>query len=95
MFVKCSIGVFLCDICPVWAGPRNVVLCSHEVAGRVTAGGVVLPWLNPHISGGRHLPSLSRDPRDSMSWYGWKLLVGTSGLPGRGRVEPGAWLHPE
>lgn len=47
MFVKCSIGVFLCDICAVGAGPRNVVLCSPEVAGGVTAGNVVLRGLTP------------------------------------------------
>ena len=56
----------------------------REAAAMVTAGDVVVPWLKPHILGGRDLSSLGQDPRDSVSMCGWELPVGTSGLPGRG-----------
>lgn len=84
MFVKCPIGVY-CFATFFLGGLVLGMRSSHKVAVRVTAADVVLPWLKPHISGGMDLPSLSRDPRHSMSLCGWKLPVGTSGPPGRGR----------
>lgn len=90
MLVKCPVGVycfatfFLCGLVLVECSPSQGS-CQRPAAG------VVLPWLKPHISGGMlDLPSLSWDPRYSMSLCGWKLPVGTSGPPGRGRE--GAWV---